>query len=549
MTSFDAFDAEQAEQANKRRYANQSTNQPTNQPASQPEQSTANNPFPELTDEADLFDPVDLELINSDTAPTSDLALIDPDLTDIVTELGEIQAELHYRQAQDVLHELVERLDLSARERSGLEVELHSLERMLDKLDRQVIQIAVFGMVGRGKSSLLNALLGQDIFETGPIHGVTQTVQTAEWSVTRESVAGSTNDLWRVSLPGAGHSRIELIDTPGIDEIDGESREALARRLAKQADLILFVVAGDITKVEFEALSELRQASKPILLVFNKIDQYPQADRQAIYEKIRDERVRELLSPDEIVMAAASPLVAQAMRRSDGQLVAQLHRGSAQVEDLKLKILEILHREGKSLVALNTMLYADDIHEQVVQRKMAIREHSAEQIIWNTVMTKAVAIALNPVTVLDLFSSAVIDGAMILTLSRLYGISMTQQDAIQLLRKILISMGGVTATELLGILGLGSLKGFLGLSAPATGGVSLLPYMTIALTQAGIGGLASYSIGQVSKTYLANGATWGPNGPKAVVDQILASLDETSILNRIKDELKAKLESQHWSSR
>jgi GTPase len=493
-----------------------------------PEQVTVNNPFPVLDDTTELFD---------------------PDLTDILTEFGEIQAELHYRQAQDVLHELVEQLDLTARERSGLEAELHSLEKMLDKLDRQVIHIAVFGMVGRGKSSLLNALLGQEIFETGPIHGVTQTVQSAEWSVTREAVAGSTNDLWRVSLPGAGNSCIELIDTPGIDEIDGESREALARQLAKQADLILFVVAGDITKVEFEALSELRQASKPILLVFNKIDQYPQADRQAIYEKIRDERVRELLSPDEIVMAAASPLIAQAVRRSDGQLVAQLNRGSAQVEDLKLKILEILHREGKSLVALNTMLYADDINEQVVQRKMAIRERSADQIIWNTVMTKAVAIALNPVTVLDLFSSAVIDAAMIVTLSRLYGITMTQQGAIQLLQKILVSMGGVTATELLGILGLGSLKGFLGLTAPATGGVSLLPYMSIALTQAGIGGVASYSIGQVSKTYLANGATWGPNGPKAVVDQILASLDETSILNRIKDELKAKLEAQRWSSR
>lgn len=493
-----------------------------------PEQAATNNPFPVLDDTVEWFD---------------------PDLTDIVAEFGEIQAELHYRQAQDVLHELVERLDLSARERSGLEAELHSLEKMLDKLDRQVIHIAVFGMVGRGKSSLLNALLGQEIFETGPIHGVTQTVQSAEWSVTREAVAGSANDLWRVSLPGAGNSCIELIDTPGIDEIDGESREALARQLAKQADLILFVVAGDITKVEFEALSELRQASKPILLVFNKIDQYPQADRQAIYEKIRDERVRALLSPDEIVMAAASPLIAQAVRRPDGQLVAQLNRGSAQVEDLKLKILEILHREGKSLVALNTMLYADDINEQVVQRKMAIRERSADQIIWNTVMTKAVAIALNPVTVLDLFSSAVIDAAMILTLSRLYGITMTQQGAIQLLQKILVSMGGVTATELLGILGLGSLKGFLGLTAPATGGVSLLPYMSIALTQAGIGGVASYSIGQVSKTYLANGATWGPNGPKAVVDQILASLDETSILNRIKDELKAKLEAQRWSSR
>lgn len=469
------------------------------------------------------------------------------ELDQIVHQFTDLQADLHYRQAQEALRELVDRLDLTAREKSGLETELHHLDRMLEKLDRQVIHIAVFGMVGRGKSSLLNALLGQEIFATGPIHGVTQTLQSAQWNATRETVAG--NDLWRVSLRGQGNSCIELIDTPGIDEVDGETREALARQLAKQADLILFVIAGDMTQVEFNALSDLRQASKPILLVFNKIDQYPQADRQAIYEKIRDERVRALLSADEIVMAAASPLVAKAVRRPDGQLTTQLNRGSADVEALKLKILDILHQEGKSLVALNTMLYADDVNEQVVQRKLEIRDRSADQLIWSTVMTKAVAIALNPVTVLDLFSSAIIDGAMILALSRLYGIAMTQQGAVQLLRKILVSMGGVTATELLSILGLGSLKGFLGLAAPATAGGSLVPYTAIALTQAGIGGVASYSIGQISKTYLANGATWGPDGPKAVVDRILASLDETSILSRVKDELREKLAAQRWNLR
>jgi GTPase len=493
----------------------------------------------------------DADLIDSEFALTNP-DLPPPDLTNIVTELSEVQAELNYRQAQDVLRELVDQLDLSARERVGLEPQLHSLEAMLNKLERQVIQIVVFGMVGRGKSSLLNALLGQEIFETGPTHGVTQIVQTAEWSVKRETVSGAgsgAGDILRVSLAGAGNSYIELIDTPGIDEVDGETREQLARQLAQQSDLILFVIAGDITKVEFEALSALRQASKPMLLVFNKIDQYPQADRQAIYEKIRDERVRELLSPDEIVMAASSPLIAQAVRQPDGRLSAQLSRGKAQVEALKLRILQILDREGKSLVALNTMLYADDINEQVVQRKMAIRERSADQIIWNTVMTKAVAIALNPITVLDVFTSAVIDGTMILALSRLYGISLSQQGAIDLLQKILVSMGGVTVTELLGILGLGSLKGVLGLTAPVTGGATLVPYMAIALTQAGIGGVASYSIGQVGKTYLANGATWGPDGPKAVVDRILASLDEASIMSRIKEELKAKLEAQRWSSR
>jgi hypothetical protein len=118
---------------------------------------------------------------------------------------------------------------------------------------------------------------------------------------------------------------------------------------------------------------------------------------------------------------------------------------------------------------------------------------------------------------------------------------MTQQGAVGLLQKIAISMGGLSASELLATLGLSGLKSVLGLSAPATGGVSLAPYLSVALTQAGVAGVSSYAIGQVTKFYLANGASWGPDSPKAVVSRILSSLDETSILNRIKGELGAKL--------
>ncbi|NET31988.1 MAG: DUF697 domain-containing protein [Cyanothece sp. SIO1E1] len=497
------------------------------------------------------FNPASRGQAASDNLST-DLAA---ELEQIVLSFDNIQSEFNYQQAQSALHDLVKNLDLTPRERTGLEPEINSLGKLLDKLDHLVVHIAVFGMVGRGKSSLLNALLGQNIFATGPIHGVTRDIQSANWSLKREGTHGSNtaathnqqNDILRVSLSGVGDSRVELIDTPGIDEVDGETREVMARQIAKQADLILFIVAGDITQVEYKALSELRQASKPLLLVFNKIDQYPDADRMAIYRKIRDERVRELLSPDEIVMAAASPLVAQAVRRPDGKVVAQISQGPPQVEDLKLKILEILHREGKSLVALNTMLYADDVNEQLLARKLAIRDRSANQTIWNAVMTKAVAIALNPLTVIDLFSGAVIDIAMILTLSRLYGITMTQQGAISLLQKIALSMGGISAGELLATFGLSSLKGLLGISSVATGGAVIAPYLSVALTQAGIAGVSSYGIGQITKTYLANGASWGPDGPKAVVNRILTSLDEKSILNRIKDELKAKLDLNYRS--
>lgn len=469
----------------------------------------------------------------------SDPETLEAELDQTIQDFEQMQAELGYQQAHSALETLVEKLDLSPRERAGLETEIHSLQSMLDKLEKQVVHIAVFGMVSRGKSSLLNALLGQSIFATGPVHGVTQQSQQASWFVDQNSG----EDAIRVSLQGVGQSRIELIDTPGIDEVDGEVRERLARQIAQQADLILFVIAGDMTKVEFEALSELRQASKPILLVFNKVDQYPEADRNAIYEKIRDERVRELLSADEIVMASAAPLMAQAIQYPDGRLGAELVPGPPQVQDLKLKILEVLEREGKSLVALNTMLYADDINEQLIERKMRIRDRSANQIIWRGVMAKAVAIALNPVTVVDVISSAAIDIAMILTLSKLYGISMTQKGAVDLLRKIALTMGGVGATELLTTLGLSSLKGLLSLAAPATGGASLLPYVSVAVSQAAVAGVSSYGIGEVTKRYLINGASWGPNGPKTVVNEILSSLDQATILNRIKTELQEKLET------
>lgn len=332
-----------------------------------------------------------------------------------------------------------------------------------------------------------------------------------------------------------------MVDTPGLDEIDGESRENLARKVAKRVDLILFVVSGDITQVEYDALLALRQASKPMLLVFNKVDQYPEADRRAIYEKIRDDRLQDLISPDEIVMAAAAPLVTLADRRPDGQITIQRQPGQPQITDLKLKILDLLHREGKALVALNSMLYADAANHHIVSRKMEIRDHAADQLIWNAAVTKGLAVALNPLTILDMVSGAAIDVVMILSLARLYGLPLTEHGAVNLLQKIALSMGSLTVTDLFTNLGLSSLKGLLSAAAPATAGASLAPYVPVASTQAAVAGLSSYGIGRITKTYLAQGATWGADGPKALVQTILSSLDDTSILARLRQELELKI--------
>lgn len=467
-------------------------------------------------------------------------------MKNIPWSFSDITNQINYRKAQRSLRTLLGNLDLTEEERIDLESEIDRLTTMLDKLEHSVVQIAAFGMVGRGKSSVLNALVGKNVFITGALHGVTRSIDSTEWSIsepeTGEKEKVVTQNVKRLTIAQPmSANRIQLLDTPGIDEVNGEVREALAKNLATKVDLILFIVSGDITQVEYDALSQLRTAGKPMLLVFNKIDQYPEADRLAIYAKIRDERVKELISPEEIVMVAASPLEVRGVKTEDGTVKVERVRAKPQINDLKLKILELLDREGKSLIALNSMLYADTINEQILEKKLAIRDNAANELIYKSSLVKATATALNPVTAIDLFAGAVVDVGLILALSRLYGIPMTQQGAIALLKKIALNMGGVGASELLATLGLSSLKGVLGVSLPATGGLALAPYLSVAIAQGGVAGVSSYAIGQITKTYLANGASWGEQAPKTVVKDILDSLDEESILHRIKSELKAKL--------
>ncbi|MEM8716303.1 MAG: GTP-binding protein [Cyanobacteria bacterium P01_A01_bin.3] len=472
-------------------------------------------------------------------------------------EWASLQDDLNFQRARDSLHKLIASIDLKPAEKAGLERDLSELENFSSKLENEVIQIAAFGRVGTGKSSLLNALVGQPVFETGPIHGVTQRQQAAEWDIHRDTIPyrrpasdrpidpnKSGTAIVRVTAPHIGGAKLQLLDTPGIDEVDGEARADLARQVARQAELILFVVAGDITRVEFDALAALREASKPILLVFNKVDQFPEADRLTVYNKIRNERVREILSSDEVVMAAATPKVAKPVVNRDGSLSARLVDAPPQVEQLKLKILNVLHREGRSLMALNTLLFADEVNEAIVKRKLEIRSELAERLVWNAARIKAMAVAFNPVTILDTIGGAVVDVVLILKLSQLYGIPMTRTGATKLLKTIALGMGSIGAGEMLATLGLGSLKSFFGGAAPLTGGLSLGAYASVAATQAAVAGVSSYAIGKATAYYLARGASWGPQGPKSTIAQILETVDDESIVARIKGELSSKIQAK-----
>lgn len=437
--------------------------------------------------------------------------------------------------ARASLEETLRGLKLTPEEERALGPELAQLRDLAEKLDTGTVEIAAFGMVSRGKSSVLNALCGRDVFAVGATHGTTRARGAQPWDAATLSGAS-----------GFADARLVLVDTPGIDEVGGEAREVMAREVARHADLILFVVSGDLQRVEFEALATLREANKPILLVFNQIDRYPDADRDAIHAKIRDERVRHLVRPEDVVMTAARPdPVKVRVRHADGRSTEGWERPAPVIEPLKRRILEVLEREGKALVALNTLLYAGDLHQEIVARKMQLRAQRADDVIWRFALAKGVAVALNPVPVADLAGGLAVDVTMIVALSRVYGVPLTRRTATALVRDMVVALGAVGAVKVAGHLLAGGMKSLLagvtvlsgGLAAPLTA----LGYGAIGLAQGAASAAVSYVLGQGAKVYLQQGCQWGPRGIKTVLHEILRQAKAESVVDRLKDDLRKKV--------
>jgi uncharacterized protein (DUF697 family) len=315
---------------------------------------------------------------------------------------------------------------------------------------------------------------------------------------------------------------------------------------ARRADLILFVVSTDPQRRELESLSELRQAQKPIILVFNQIDRYEAADRDQIYAKIKDERVRDLIRPEDVVMTAARPDPYKVrVRLPDGSTRDEWERPAAAIEPLKIRIFDVLAREGKALAALNTLLLAGDLHAEIVARKVEIREQEANRLIWNFSMVKGAAVALNPIPIADLAGGVGVDVAMILALSRVYGIPLTRPAALRLVRDMSFALGAMGALQLVTKLLASGIKSALAASTVMTGGLAApltaLGYGAIGLSQASAAATASYVVGQGAKTYLKRGCQWGPRGVKTVIQEILVQAKADSIVDRLRADLKQRI--------
>ena len=417
----------------------------------------------------------------------------------------------------------------SDRLQAAVKTDLQSLQNALDRLDSKAIRISTFGLVSCGKSSLINALLGEEAVATGPLHGVTQSVTTLRWN----------------PQPELGLD-VELIDTPGLDEVTGEARAVMAQEVAQKSDLILFVVAGDITRTEYQAICELRSTQKPLILVFNKIDLYRDRDRQQIYRQLQKLNainnsitpLDEVITANEIVTVAAKPQPIQVRKEAaDGTITTDWEYPEPEIQPLKEAVVQILQREGKSLLALNTLVQGRDAELRIARKTIELRQSEAQAIIAKYARYKAIAVAANPIIFVDLIGGLIADLALIRTLSKLYGLPITTYEAGNLLRRIVASAGGLLLGEVGSslFLSVGKSGAILSSGFDSTGAITA--YLGTASIQGAIAGYGTFIIGRVAQVYLEQGCTWGEMGASTLIKQILSQVEPDTIIHRLKQEL------------
>lgn len=422
------------------------------------------------------------------------------------------RGENHLELARESLRELLHDTRVPSEVRDALAEDYAQIQVMLEKLEHGHIHIAAIGRVSVGKSSLLNALLGENRFRTSPLHGETRRSDLANWE---EYQAGG----------------VYLIDTPGLDEVDGEAREKMAHAVAARTDLILFVVDGDITEVELKALRTLAEQHHPLIVVLNKADRYTSSEQTLLLDTLR-KRTKKWIDPKNVIATAAQPAPRIVIEvDAVGHETETTRARSADVQQLKQRLWAVLEAEGKTLAALNATLFADNLSEQVTQRIIEARRHIAHKVVRTYCVAKGVAVAFNPIPIADLFAAAALDVAMVVHLSRTYGLPLSHREAGTLVQviaaQIVALIGTVWAINLVS----SALKA-------TTGGLSTV---VTAGAQGAVAYYATYIVGRAAERYFAQGKSWQEGGPKRVVQDILDSVDRDSILAEARRDIRAHL--------
>lgn len=176
------------------------------------------------------------------------------------------------------------------------------------------IHIGIFGKRNAGKSSIINALTGQDLSIVSDIRG-------------------TTTDPVLKAMELLPLGAVVMIDTPGIDDEGelGALRVRKAHQMLNKTDIAVLVVDGTagMTREDDDILDTIQAKSIPCIVVLNKADLIPDPELPAALAAIKQRLTKYALPV--IQASAASRLNIQELKERIASLIP--------AEDTRLRIV------------------------------------------------------------------------------------------------------------------------------------------------------------------------------------------------------------------
>lgn len=277
-------------------------------------------------------------------------------------------------------------------DRNGLVEFCDPLSRLVEKIETPAYEIAVFGRVSAGKSSLLNRLIGIELLPTGvtPITAVPTrlrnrantglSVWTADGQVTRYNIDRLADFVTEARNPGNDKrvtrvvaelplpifpEDVVLVDTPGLGTLALEgAAETLAYLPHCDLGIVLVDASSNLSADDVATLDVLRAASVPSLLVLSKADLLGPDDLEQLLDYTRKQIKQQLGTPIEVAPMSNRPEMSYFVERwvveQVGPRIANARKLAEQSNERKAIALaeRVLH-------GLELSAKADSSHEDV----------------------------------------------------------------------------------------------------------------------------------------------------------------------------------------
>ncbi len=280
------------------------------------------------------------------------------------------------------------------------------LSQLVEKIETPTYEIAFFGRVSAGKSSLLNSITGIDLLPTGvtPVTAIPTRIKNGNTSellvwtadgkrakyaidrladfVTETRNQGNGKHVIRllVEIPlDMLPNEVVLVDTPGLGSLALEgAAETLAYLPRCDLGVVLVDASSNLDSDDVATVDALRTASVPAVVVLSKADLLTQADREQLLDYTCTQLAHQLGMEIQVAPLSVRPELAGLLEEWISNQIAprvadaqRLSRESTQrkIRSLGQRVFHVLEISSKT----GTIPRADGSDKELVKAEAQLR--------------------------------------------------------------------------------------------------------------------------------------------------------------------------------